>query len=120
MPKVMLVDDDRTTSMLLETLLSLDGFEVILEARGSEVLEKARQEQPDAFLIDYHLSGGMQGTEIISKLRAEPAFKRAPIIMTSGMNVEEAALRAGANVFLIKPFDPAELPNLLNRLLSAV
>ncbi|MCS6870053.1 MAG: response regulator [Anaerolineae bacterium] len=120
MPKVMLVDDDRTTAMLLETLLSLDGFQVVLAARGSDVLEKAHQERPDAFLIDYHLSGGVQGTEIVGKLRAEPAFKHAPIIMTSGMNVEEAALRAGANLFLIKPFDPAELPSLLNRLLSAV
>lgn len=120
MPKVMLIDDDRTTVMLLETLLSLDGFEVVQAARGSEALEKARQEQPDAFLIDYHLSGGMHGTEVIGQLRAEPAFKHAPIIMTSGMNVEEAALQAGANVFLIKPFDPAELPNLFNRLLNAV
>jgi DNA-binding response OmpR family regulator len=41
----MLVDDDRTTATLLETLLSLDGFDVILAARGSEVLEKARREQ---------------------------------------------------------------------------
>lgn len=120
MPKVMLIDDDRTTVMLLETLLGLDGFEVVQAARGSEALEKARQEQPDAFLIDYHLSGGMHGTEIIGKLRAEPAFKRAPIIMTSGMNVEEAALSAGADVFLLKPFDPSELPNLFNRLLNAV
>ncbi len=120
MPKVMLVDDDRTTATLLETLLSLDGFDVILAARGSEVLEKARREQPDAFLIDYHLAGGINGTDIIGQLRAEPAFQHAPIIMTSGMNVEDAALRAGANLFLIKPFDPVQLPNLLNQLLSAV
>jgi len=117
-PKVMLVDDDRTTATLLETLLSLDGFEVISAARGSEVLEKARREQPDAFLIDYHLAGSMNGAEIVGRLRAEPAFQHAPIIMTSGMNVEDAALRAGANVFLIKPFDPAQLPSLLNQLLS--
>jgi len=119
-PKVMLVDDDRTTATLLETLLSLDGFDVVLAARSGEVLESARRERPDAFLIDYHLSGGMNGAEIIRQLRAEPAFQRAPIIMTSGMNVEDAALRAGANLFLIKPFDPTQLPNLLNQLLSAV
>lgn len=120
MPKVMLIDDDRTTVMLLETLLSLDGFQVILAAHSSEILEKARREQPDIFLIDYHLSSGVQGTEIVKRLRAEPAFQRTPIIVTSGMNVEEAALRVGANRFLMKPFDPAELPSLLHQLLSAV
>lgn len=119
MPKVMLVDDDRTTVTLLETLLSLDGFDVVLAARGSEVLEKARHEHPDAFLIDYHLSGGVQGTEIVKQLRAEPTFQHAPIIITSGMNVEDAALSAGANLFLLKPFDPAQLPALLNELLNA-
>ncbi|MDL1921544.1 response regulator [Chloroflexi bacterium CFX3] len=120
MPKVMIVDDDRTTVMLLQTLLDLDGFEVILAARGSEALEIARREAPDAFLIDYHLSGNMYGTDVIEQLRAESVFQQTPIIMTSGMNVEEAALRAGANLFLIKPFDPAELPSLLNQLLSSV
>ena len=51
MPKVMIVDDDRTTVSLLKTLLEMDGFDVVLVPRGSMVMEKATEEKPDVFLI---------------------------------------------------------------------
>jgi len=55
-PRVMIVDDDRTTIKLLETLLVMDGFEVTLVARGGDVLPAARRARPAVFLIDYHRS----------------------------------------------------------------
>lgn len=115
----MIVDDDRTTVTLLQTLLSLDGFEVSLVARGAEVLQQARQEKPDVFLIDYHLSD-MEGVDVIRKLRADAQFATRPIVMTSGLNVETEAIKAGANLFLGKPFEPGGLAGLFNRLLGVV
>ena len=116
MPRVMIVDDDRTTTKLLETLLVLDGFEVTLVARGGDVLEIARREPPDIFLIDYHLTD-MDGPEVVRALRVHPEFSQKPIIVASGMNVESEAKRAGASLFLIKPLDPANLAETLHSLL---
>jgi DNA-binding response OmpR family regulator len=113
----MIVDDDRTTVTLLQTLLEMDGFDVVLVPRGSMVLEKARQEKPDIFLIDYHLSD-MDGTTLARSLRADAQFARTPIVISSGLNVEDEARRAGANVFLIKPFEPRDLAGTFLKLLE--
>jgi len=113
----MIVDDDRTTVTLLKTLLELDGFDVVDVPRGSMVLDKANQELPDLFLLDYHLSD-MEGTTVIANLRAEPKFAKTPIVMSSGLNVEDEAKKAGANMFLTKPFEPGHLAGIFNKLIS--
>jgi CheY-like chemotaxis protein len=115
--KVMLVDDDRTTVKLLKTLLELDGFDVVIVPRGADVIPQARSTMPDVVLMDYHLSD-MEGVDIVREMRREPVFSRIPIVMTSGMNVEKEAMSAGASTFILKPFEPDELPVLFNRLLA--
>jgi DNA-binding response OmpR family regulator len=113
----MIVDDDRTTVSLLKTLLEMDGFEVVLVPRGAMVLEKALQEIPDIFLLDYHLAD-MEGTTVSQTLRADSHFATTPIVMSSGLNVESEAKSAGVNAFLVKPFDPSDLANILTKLLE--
>jgi CheY-like chemotaxis protein len=115
--KIMIVDDDRITINLLQTLLELDGFEVILAPDGATAYQKAKDVQPDAFLVDYHLTG-LEGTDFVRQLRADEQFKRVPIVMTSGREVEEEALACGANRFLIKPFDPFDLVSILQEMLG--
>lgn len=117
MPKVMIVDDDRTTATLLHTLLSLDGFDVVLVPRGEEALQEANRQRPDVFLIDYHLAD-MPGTQLVTTLRASTVFAHTPIVMVSGLNVEAEAKTAGANLFLVKPFEPGALAAIFNRLLG--
>jgi DNA-binding response OmpR family regulator len=117
LPKVMIVDDDRTTVKLLQTLLELDGFDVSVAPRGQDVIPLAQQVKPDLFLMDYHLAD-MDGVEIIRDLRTRIDFARTPIVMTSGLNVEKEAMDAGATTFLIKPFEPEQLPILFNSLIA--
>jgi DNA-binding response OmpR family regulator len=112
----MLVDDDRTTVKLLQTLLELDGFEIGTAGRGSDVMPLAEQNPPDIFLIDYHLSD-MDGVEVLRALRESTRFANTPVVMTSGLDVEDEVLEAGATTFLVKPFEPEELPALFNNLL---
>lgn len=115
--KVMIIDDDRTTVKLLQTLLELDGYQVTVVGRGADVVPLAQQAMPDIFLMDYHLSD-MDGVEVIRALRALPQFASTPIVMTSGLDVEAEALRAGATTFLVKPFEPDQLPALFNALIA--
>ena len=115
--KVMIVDDDRTTVKLLQTLLELDGYEVSVAGRGADVVPSAQTFNPDIFLMDYHLSD-MDGVDVIRALRASDQFASTPIVMTSGLDVEDEALEAGASIFLVKPFEPDELPALFTRLIA--
>ena len=111
------MDDDRTTVKLLQTLLELDGFEVVMAPRGEEVFALAREKAPDLMLIDYHLSD-MAGVEVVTRLRADEQFAKLPIVMTSGLDLQEEALAAGANRFLVKPFEPARLSTIFHDLLG--
>jgi DNA-binding response OmpR family regulator len=115
--KVMIVDDDRTTVKLLQTLLELDGYHVGVAGRAADVMPLAREFQPDIFLMDYHLSDA-DGVELIRSLRASDLFAHTPIIMTSGLDVEDEVLEAGASRFLVKPFEPEDLPGLFSSLLA--
>jgi DNA-binding response OmpR family regulator len=113
----MIVDDDRTTVKLLQTLLELDGFEVAVAGRGADVMPLAEQFTPDIFLMDYHLTD-VDGVEVVRALRASERFASTPIVVTSGLDVSEEVIEAGANTFLVKPFEPDELPPLFNSLIS--
>ncbi len=117
MSKVLIVDDDRTTVTLLKTLLELDGFEIYVAGRGGDVMGVLEQSHPDIILMDYHLSD-VDGVEILRELRAGGDFANIPIVMTSGLDVEEEVMEAGANDFLVKPFEPSDLPELFNRLIA--
>ncbi|PJF29393.1 MAG: response regulator [Phototrophicales bacterium] len=115
--KVMIVDDDRTTVKLLQTLLELDGFDIVVAHRGGDVIGLAEQTHPDIFLMDYHLND-MHGVEVLRHLRAHPTFANVPVVMTSGLDVSEEVMAAGASAFLVKPFEPEDLPILFNRFIS--
>lgn len=115
MAKVMIVDDDLTTVSLLETLLELDGFEVKSVNRGADVIVNAEVFQPDIFLMDYHLAD-TEGVEILKQIRAHATLSSTPVVIASGMDVEDEVMDAGANAFLVKPFEPADLPILFNDL----
>jgi DNA-binding response OmpR family regulator len=117
LPKILIVDDDRTTVKLLQTLLQMDGFDVLIAPRGQTALELAQDTPPDLFLVDFHLAD-MDGLDVVAHLRADPAFADTPIVVASGLNVEEEALKAGADLFLVKPFEPNKLAGLFYDLLK--
>jgi DNA-binding response OmpR family regulator len=116
--KILIVEDDQTAVKLLKILLEeVHGFKVSIARRGSEVMPLADQEQPDVFLIDYHLAD-MDGIELIHALRKSPRFATTPIVMASGLDVEDEAIKAGANSFLTKPYEPDDLSTLFKTLTS--
>ncbi len=117
MPKILIVDDDRTTAKLLVTLFELEGFEVESHPRPETVREVVRDGGYDAVLMDCHLAD-RDGVAVLRELRADPAFQRVPVVMTSGLDRSTECLRDGANAFVLKPFAPAELIDTVRRLLE--
>ncbi len=114
----MIVDDDRNSTALLKTLLEMDGFEVTVVLRGSETMTKALEFTPDVFLIDFHLHDTITGVELVTKLRSSTEFASTPIVMASGRDVGKEAQAAGANMFLVKPYDPGKLAEQLMGLIN--
>ena len=117
MSKLLLVDDDRTTTDLLKMLLEMDGFEVSVAGRGADVIPMAERVQPDLILMDYHLSD-TNGVDVLRDIRKHPTLSTLPVVIGSGMNVEPEVMAAGATIFLIKPYEPSDLAPLFTRLIG--
>jgi len=119
MPKVMLIEDDRTMLSLLTILLQMEGYEVCTptDDRLVDLLEAIRQQQPDLTLLDVNLRLG-SGIELVGQMRNDPELKDARVIMTSGLNLKHECLEAGANDFLLKPYMPDELIKLVKNTLG--
>ena len=113
----MIVDDDYSSTSLLQTLLEMDGFEVRIVSRGNDTLSEIETFPPDVFIIDYHLND-TSGIEVVKSLRATEKFKVTPVLMASGRDVGKEAMEAGANMFLVKPYDPSQLADQLMGLIN--
>ncbi|HUH99022.1 MAG TPA: response regulator [Anaerolineales bacterium] len=116
--RVMLAEDDLTMINLLKTLLKMEGFEVIALDADADVVKALSENCPDVLLMDVHLSK-QNGLEILDSIRRTAAACQARIIMTSGLNLKEDCLKRGANGFLLKPFMPDDLIDMLKGISSA-
>lgn len=116
MPKILIVDDDRATSTLLRTLFEIEGFEGLVCPRPEDVLKVAGRELPDLILMDVHLVD-VDSVDILSSIRSSAALKSTPVVMTSGLDVRDKCMQAGASAFVLKPFKPADLLNVIRQLL---
>jgi CheY-like chemotaxis protein len=112
MPKVLLAEDDQTMISLLKTLLKMEGFEVVALNVDADVPTMVQHEKPDVLFMDVHL-GDQNGLEIADAIRNNPEIRDVKIVMTSGMNLKDECLRSGADHFLLKPFMPDDLINVL-------
>lgn len=111
--KIMIVDDDRTMVDLLSTLLDLDGFCVCRAGRLEEIKPLLDRENPDLLLMDVHLHG-KDTLAVLAEVRAKRKYQHLPIIMASGLALEETCLKAGADRFLMKPFAPEDLERIID------
>lgn len=113
----MIVDDDRNMVKLLQTLLQLDGFAVAHEARSGEILNAIRREKPDVVLMDRNLADA-DGLQIVAQIRADAGIGKTPIVIASGEDVSYQSQAAGANDFILKPYSPDQLSDVLKRVLA--
>ena len=112
MPKIMLAEDDQTMVTLLETLLAMEGYQVVSLEVDDDIFESVRSDRPDVLLLDVHLNN-VNGLDVLAQLRAHEETKNLSVVMTSGLNLENECLNSGANNFLLKPYMPDELLNIL-------
>ncbi|MCI0551571.1 MAG: response regulator [Anaerolineae bacterium] len=114
MAKILLAEDDPTMISLLKTLLKMEGFDVVTLDVDADVPMAVQHEMPDAVLMDVHL-GGQNGLQILESIRQNRDLANVRVVMTSGLNVKDECIRRGASAFLLKPFMPDDLINVLKQ-----
>jgi DNA-binding response OmpR family regulator len=108
--RILVVDDVPRNIRLLEAVLTNEGYEVISAGSGADAIESVAANAPDLVLLDIRMPD-MDGYEVCRRLRADPAAQFLPIVMVTSAEDEEriAALEAGADDFVPKPFNQPEL-----------
>lgn len=119
-PKILIIDDDSTMTSLLSTLFEMEKYRVDHFSPGDlyeieKVLEKSR---PDVIIMDIHLNG-TNGLDILKIIKHNPQFNKIKVIISSGENLDDEALKAGASKFFLKPYMPSELITSVYNLLNS-
>ncbi len=120
--KVLVVDDDPEIVTFLSTLLELEGIESSVATSAAAALEQVQQGRPDLVLLDIAMPD-RDGIDLCKELKSDPRTAEVPVFVVSarpGKDVVERALAAGAEEFIRKPFENAELISRIRiRLASA-
>ena len=118
--KILVVEDDPGALRLAQYVLQYEGYEGLTATNGLVGLKKAQTEQPDLVVLDVMLPG-IDGFEICHRLRANPQTAQLPILMLSAkaQAVDKATgLKVGADDYLTKPADAAEIVRRVKKLLA--
>jgi len=116
MEKILVVDDEAAVRRILETRLSMVGYQIVIAADGEEALKVFAAEQPDLVVLDVMMPNG-DGYFTCKELRKE---SNVPIIMLTALgDVADriTGLQIGADDYLVKPFSPKELEARINTVL---
>lgn len=119
--KVMLVDDDIIMVDLLKTLLEMEGYDICHYADGDEFFDVLSQELPDIVFMDVYLDkfsqNDIDGLTLLGQMRKHPEYEDMKVIMSSGLDLYNESINQGADGFLLKPYMPDKLINLLEEIL---
>jgi signal transduction histidine kinase/CheY-like chemotaxis protein len=113
--RVLCIEDDPTNMEVLVDFLEYEGLQVIPAFDGHSGLLFAREEQPDAITLDVMMPG-LDGWEVLRRLKAEPATRGIPVIITTAIDDKLMALNLGADDFLLKPIKGDDLSHAVGRL----
>ena len=111
MTKILVVDDDKGATDLIEVILLSSGYEPIILNDSSKAMDMADQVRPDMILLDLMMPEPT-GFQLFRMLRANPNFRTTPIIIITALDNTDSrvvAIGAGANGFLRKPFHVSDL-----------
>ncbi len=120
-PRILLVEDDRVTATLIHHRLVRDGFEVMDFLNGEDAYEWASKSPFDLAILDVKVPG-MDGFELLERLRSIDRLEAVPIVMLTGLGSEADVIRGlelGASDYMLKPFSPTELLARVRRLMHA-
>ncbi|MCL6556871.1 MAG: response regulator [Burkholderiales bacterium] len=117
---VLTVDDSASIRQMVSFTLKSAGYEVVEAADGEEGLTKAKGRTVDLVLTDQNMPK-MDGLTLIKSLRGLPQYRSTPILMLtteSSEAMKSAGRSAGATGWLVKPFDPSKLLEVVKKVIG--
>lgn len=117
--RILIVDDEVYNRQLLEIMLAPEGFLLEMADNGAAALEAIARHPPDLVLLDIMMPD-IDGYEVTTRIKSNPATSRIPVILITSRDDQKARTRglaAGAEEFLTKPVDRAELSLRVRNLL---
>jgi two-component system chemotaxis response regulator CheY len=120
MPLILAVDDSPSMRKMVSFTLLGAGFQVVEAVDGMDAFEKAQLQSFDLVLTDQNMPR-LDGLGLTRKLREHPKFKSVPILMLTTESsdlMKQAGRSAGATGWLVKPFDPARLIEVIKKVVK--
>ena len=121
MSRLLIVEDQPDIRRLVRWSLELEPHELHEASNGAEGLALARSVRPDLVLLDVMMPGDLDGLAVCAQLKADADLAGVRVVMLTARaqaTDKDAALAAGADAFLAKPFSPLELIETIARLLK--
>jgi DNA-binding response OmpR family regulator len=119
--RILIVDDERRNRQLLEVMLGAEGYALESASAGEEALRIVAERPPDLVLLDIMMPG-MNGYQVAATIKADAATRHVLVVMLSALddrNSRAHGLNMGADAFLAKPVNRAEVCDLVRSLLAA-
>ena len=119
MSTVLVVEDSLSQREMITDLLRKIGLQVSTAGDGLEALESIQSQTPDVIVLDIVMPR-MNGYELCRKLKADPATQHVPVVLCSSKGEEFDrywGMKQGADAYIAKPFQPAELVGTVKQLL---
>jgi DNA-binding response OmpR family regulator len=117
---VVIAEDDRDIRELVELILEEDGYTTVPVSDGLGALDACRAKSPDVVLLDVSMPGELTGLEVCRRIRADENLGGVRVMLLTARAREQdlnAGYAAGADDYLVKPFNPSELTRRIEELL---
>ncbi len=118
--RILLAEDQVEVRKIIGLVLAEEEFELLEADDGLQALQIAREQKPDLLLLDIGMPN-LNGIDVCRRLRADPATSHVKIVALTAQAAptdREAALEAGMDGFLTKPFGPAKLLNTIRQMVG--
>lgn len=118
--KILLIEDEPSQVMMVKFRLEANNFDVVAACDGEEGLKKAYEEKPDLILLDVVMPK-INGYEVCRRLKRSPETQNIPVLLftaSAGPNIKGKARACGADNYITKPFDAADLVGKIKALLK--
>lgn len=122
MKKILMVEDHTDIRKLIRMTLEFENYEIHEAADGTAGLAMARSVHPDLVLMDVMMPGEIDGLEACRRMQLDPELKDIPVVMLTARGQardREEGMKAGAVDYLVKPFSPLELIEVIEKLIGS-
>lgn len=114
---ILVVDDSRTMRFLVKSALSSEGFDVIEADNGKDALNKLGICGADIVVTDFDMPV-MDGIELTKRMRLDQKLRKIPVVFLSSKDEKNEVFQLGVMYWLMKPFTPKALIDVINKLLG--